>query len=107
MLGRSVVSLSLQPHGLQPARLLCPWNSPGKDTGGVAVDSSFQPPNDSHPYPQFTDGETETREDLGVSSVRHLAGLGEEPLLLGLASCVKRHFRAELVRLCACVCVCV
>ena len=24
---RSVVSDSLQPHGLQPARLLCPWNS--------------------------------------------------------------------------------
>ena len=21
------------PHGLQPARLLCPWNSPGKNTG--------------------------------------------------------------------------
>ena len=28
----SVVSDSLQPHGLQPTRLLCPWNSPGKDT---------------------------------------------------------------------------
>ena len=24
---------SLQPHGLYPARLLCPWNSPGKNTG--------------------------------------------------------------------------
>ena len=24
---------SFQPHGLQLARLLCPWNSPGKDTG--------------------------------------------------------------------------
>ena len=24
---------SLQPHGLQPTRLLCPWNFPGKDTG--------------------------------------------------------------------------
>ena len=24
---------SLQPHGLQPARLLCPWDSPGKNTG--------------------------------------------------------------------------
>ena len=24
---------SLQPQGLQPARLLCPWGSPGKDTG--------------------------------------------------------------------------
>ena len=24
---------SLRPHGVQPARLLCPWNSPGKHTG--------------------------------------------------------------------------
>ena len=30
-----VVSDSLQPHGLQPSRLLCPWNSPGKSTGVV------------------------------------------------------------------------
>ena len=29
----SVVSNSLQPHGLWPARLLCPWNFPGKNTG--------------------------------------------------------------------------
>ena len=29
----SVMSDSLQPHGLQPASLLCPWNSPGKNTG--------------------------------------------------------------------------
>ena len=33
MLTRSVVSDSLQPHGLQPARLLCPWDSPAKNTG--------------------------------------------------------------------------
>ena len=24
---------TLRPHGLQPARLLCPWDSPGKNTG--------------------------------------------------------------------------
>ena len=24
---------TLQPHGLQPARLLCPWDSPDKNTG--------------------------------------------------------------------------
>ena len=30
---RSVASSSLQPHRLQTARLLCPWNSPGKNTG--------------------------------------------------------------------------
>ena len=27
----SVMSDSLRPHGLQPTRLLCPWNSPGKN----------------------------------------------------------------------------
>ena len=29
----SVISNSLQPHGLSPCRLLCPWNSPGKNPG--------------------------------------------------------------------------
>ena len=29
----SVVSGSLKLHGLQPARLLCPWDFPGKNTG--------------------------------------------------------------------------
>ena len=27
------MSDSLQPHGLQPARLLCPWDFPGMNTG--------------------------------------------------------------------------
>ena len=27
------LSPTLQPHGPQPARLLCLWDSPGKDTG--------------------------------------------------------------------------
>ena len=29
----SVVSDSVRPHGLQPTRLLRPWDSPGKNTG--------------------------------------------------------------------------
>src|SRR5574342_521722 len=29
----SVVSNSLRPHGLQPTRLLRPWDFPGKSTG--------------------------------------------------------------------------
>ena len=32
-LNRSVVSDSLWPHELQHTRLLCPWESPGKNTG--------------------------------------------------------------------------
>ena len=27
------MSDSLRPHGLQPLRLLCPWDFPGKSTG--------------------------------------------------------------------------
>ena len=33
LLGRSVMSNSVWPHGLQPARLLCPRGVPGKSTG--------------------------------------------------------------------------
>ena len=32
-LSHSAMSSSLWPHGLWPARLLCPWDSPGKNTG--------------------------------------------------------------------------
>ena len=28
----TIMSKSLQPYGLYPARLLCPWDSPGKNT---------------------------------------------------------------------------
>ena len=31
----SVMPDSLQPHRLQPIRLLCPWDSPGKDVGVI------------------------------------------------------------------------
>ena len=34
----SIISDSLQPYGLWPTRLLCPWDSPGKNTG---VDCHF------------------------------------------------------------------
>ena len=36
---RSVLSDSLRPHGLQPSRLLRPWDFPGKSTGGRRGDS--------------------------------------------------------------------
>ena len=33
MISHSPLSNSLQPHGLQSARLFCPWGPPGKNTG--------------------------------------------------------------------------
>ena len=35
LFSHSVVSKTLQPHGLYPTRLLYPWDSPGKNTGVV------------------------------------------------------------------------
>ena len=32
-LGHSVISNSFRPHKMQPAKLLCPWHSPGKNIG--------------------------------------------------------------------------
>ena len=32
-ISHSVMSDCLRPYGLQPARLLCPWNLPGRNTG--------------------------------------------------------------------------
>ena len=42
---RSVVSNSSRPHGLQPTRLLCPWDFPGKSTEWGAVGVSIASPN--------------------------------------------------------------
>ena len=38
----SVVSGSSQPHGLEPARLLCSWDSRGRNTGVGALIPSVQ-----------------------------------------------------------------
>ena len=42
---RSVVSDASRPHGLQPTRLLCPWDFPGKSTG-VGCHCLLHPWND-------------------------------------------------------------
>ena len=39
----SVVSDSLRPHGLWPARLLCPWDSPHKNTGASCHSTGDKP----------------------------------------------------------------
>ena len=41
----SVMSDSLRPCGLQPARILCPWDSPGKNTGVGCLPSFRGSPN--------------------------------------------------------------
>ena len=51
LLGRSVMSDSVPPRGLEPAKLLCPWDPLGKNTG-VGGHSfprgSFQPRYQTH-----------------------------------------------------------
>ena len=47
----SVVSDSLRPHGLQPTRLLRPWDFPGKSTGVYFVTTLLR--YNSHSYSVF------------------------------------------------------
>ena len=68
VLNHSVVSDSLWPHGLQPVRLLCPWNSPDNNTGmgyhtllqGIFPTQGSIP---SLPYGRYFTGWATTRED--------------------------------------------
>ena len=66
----SVVSDSLQPHGLWPFGLLCPWNSPGKNNGignSIKTESRLLATRDS--------GE----EGMGVTTSRYRVSVwGEE-----------------------------
>ena len=80
---RSAVSDSLQPHGLLPARLLCPQNAPGKDTGvdchsllqGNLPDPEIDPwvgkipwRRTGQPTPVFLPGESHGQSSLAGNS---------------------------------------
>ena len=81
---------SLQPHGLLPARLLCPWNSPGKDTG---VD-----------YPSLLQGIFLTQGlNPGLLHGRQIFLPSEPPLIY---VCVYIYIY-KYIYMCVCVCVCV
>ena len=50
IVSHSVVSDSLWPHGLQPIRLLCPWNSSGKNTRVDCHSLASQPRNQTQVF---------------------------------------------------------
>ena len=49
---QSLVSDSLQPDGLQPTRLPCPWNSLGKNTGVFCILTKYW---SGQPFPSTVD----------------------------------------------------
>ena len=65
---RLVMSNSLQPHGLEPARLPCPWNSPGRNTG-VDCHSLLQR---SFPTQRWNPGLLHRRQTLYCLSYREV-----------------------------------
>ena len=46
----SVLSDAMWPSGLQPAQLLCPWDSPGKNTGVACHAQGIFPTQGSNPH---------------------------------------------------------
>ena len=71
MLSRSGVSDSLRPPGLQPTRLLCPWDPPGKNTGvGCCVpDPGIEPASPALQMVSLPTALGLHREDTAVSSL--------------------------------------
>ena len=71
MLSRSVMSDSLQPHGLEPTRLLCQWDFPVKNTG-VSCHFLLQgifPTQGSSPYLLPWQADSLPRKPLGSWNV--------------------------------------
>ena len=74
----SVVSKPLRPHGLQPSRLLCPWNSPSKNTGvgSLFLLQGIFPTQGSNPdllhYRQVLYHLSHVQENFKVHLQRHL-----------------------------------
>ena len=82
---RSVMSNASRPHGLQPTRLLRPWDFPGKSTGV----GCHRLTSDFHFHSWFL-----KRQKLLLLEVT----------FLNEASC---YFIEVQMRVCVCVCVCV
>ena len=61
----SVASNSLQPQVLQPARLLFPWNSPGKNTGLPFSSPGFLPNPGTKPGSSAFQAHSLSSEPLG------------------------------------------
>ena len=60
----SVMSDSVRPHRQQPAGLLCPWDSPGKNPG---VGCHFSPVHDNESESEFTQSRLTLRDPMDCS----------------------------------------
>ena len=57
---------SLQPHGLQPTRLLCPWDPLGKNIGAMPSSRAFSQPRYAWQLtPVFLNGEFHGQRSMG------------------------------------------
>ena len=75
----SVMSNSLLPHGLQPTRLLCLWDYPGKSTG-VGVPSPS--PKYEQSYPKLIPCAFGGNEGLGYKSCSELLTKPDNRIIL-------------------------
>ena len=101
---RSVMSDSLWPRGLQPTRLLCPWDFSGKNTGvGCPFLSRGSSRPGDHTRVSCTAGRFFTTEPLGKPSQGHRRGLFTRlnlsyPLLSGCSSLLSASLNFQSLR---------
>ena len=84
---------SLRPRGLQPSRLLCPWDSPGKscgvgsysllqgdlpdpgiEPGSPALQADFSPSHQGRPSPKMEEIKEVNRRDVYARGAKKVRG---------------------------------
>ena len=98
-----VVSDSLWPHGLQPARLLCLWNYPGKNTGvgshsllqGDLPNPGIEPRSPALQVNSFSSEPPGKPKNTGVGSLSLLQGSSWAKNQTGV-SCIAEGFPTRL-----------
>ena len=92
----SVMCNSLQAHGLQPTKLLCPWNFPGKNTGvgslflfqGIFFNPGIQPRSPVSPAGRFFTTEPPGNKSIFRNAINYL----ETCIIMGAKLCPHQIF---------------
>ena len=110
---RSVVSDSSRPHGLQPTRLLRPWDSPGKSAGvGCRWQALFRGPSLSHSHMQSHQVLVPSSEESALQWRRTLPGFLLQSVsvyfsqFIDWSKCIPFCFQNCKITYLLCACVC-
>ena len=103
------MSDSLQPHGLQPTRFLCPWDFPGKNTGvgchfllrGIFLAQGLTPGLlHADRVTMWVTREVRNKREPGINSLTNSMALHEFPTQTGYVGILSCDLHSPMMRSC-------